>query len=74
VPLGSTITLTGTKTPNPVGYDGEAYVQNLARRNRATVIEPDGSRCVLTFKFTPEPRVLPTIGPVTCVAAGGPAP
>lgn len=52
----------------PVGYDGEAYVEDLAEHNQLTVTEPDGKRCVANFDYTPKPGDIPVIGPVLCRA------
>lgn len=68
IPLGSAATLLATGTTVPVGYDGEAFVQNLGARNRLSVVEPNGRTCTVAFAYRPQPRVLPTIGPLPCRA------
>jgi outer membrane usher protein len=52
----------------PVGYDGEAYVEDLAAHNEFTVTEPNGKRCVAKFDYAPKPGDIPEIGPVLCRA------
>lgn len=66
VPLGSTVTLRATGVIVPVGYDGEAYVQDLSLRNEIAVERPDGQRCGAAFSYKPVPGQIPTIGPLAC--------
>ena len=54
------------KASVPVGYDGEAYVQDLRHHNELAVEPPDGSRCTVAFDYMPAPGDIPTIGPLTC--------
>ncbi len=70
LPLGSTATLRATGALVPVGYDGQAYVENLAPHNQLTVDRPDGSRCTLAFDYRPIPGDIPSIGPLRCVEPG----
>ena len=66
LPVGSVATLKATKASVPVGYDGEAYVQDLRRHNELAIERPDGSRCTVAFDYEPAPGEIPTIGPLTC--------
>ncbi len=66
LPVGSVATLKATKVQAPVGYDGEAYVQDLDRHNELVVERPDGLRCTVAFDYAPTPGEIPTIGPLTC--------
>jgi outer membrane usher protein len=67
IPVGSAATLTTTGTAVPVGYGGEAFVEDLEPRdNRLSVQEPDGRRCVAVFDFNAVPGEIPTIGTVAC--------
>jgi outer membrane usher protein len=66
LPVGSAATLAGTKTAVPVGYDGEAYVQDLDRHNKLNVERPDGRRCAVSFDYAPAKGEIPTIGPLAC--------
>lgn len=66
VPLGSTATLVASGVDEPVGHDGETFVENLGPDNQVAVQMPDGSRCVVSFPFTPTPGQIPQIGPLTC--------
>jgi outer membrane usher protein len=66
LPVGSVATLAATRAAVPVGYDGEAYVQDLDRRNKLTVERPDGRRCAVSFEFRPVSGEIPTLGPLAC--------
>jgi len=68
VPLsvGSTATLRATGITVPIGYDGDAYVENLSFQNELTVERTDGQRCRVAFRYEPAPDEIPTIGPLTC--------
>jgi len=66
VPLGSTATLRATGTAVPIGYDGDAYVQDLSPRNNVEVELPDGRRCNVAFEYRPVPGEIPLIGPLRC--------
>jgi outer membrane usher protein len=69
VPVGSTATLQATGVQVPVGYDGEAYVENLGRHNIVRVEKPDGARCDGAFDYRARPGEIPQIGPVPCKEA-----
>jgi outer membrane usher protein len=65
--LGSSATLAATGVTVPVGYDGEAYVQDLSPRgNRLAVQRMDGRRCIAIFNYRGHPGAIPTIGPLRC--------
>ena len=66
LPLGSTATLKSTGVMVPVGYDGEAYVEDLAAHNELTLERPDGRHCSVEFDYRPIPGDVPTIGPLRC--------
>ena len=67
LPLGSTATLLGTSSTVPIGYDGEAYVEQLGPHNELNVERNDGSHCTAVFAYRPVPGDIPTIGPLHCV-------
>jgi outer membrane usher protein len=67
IPLGSTATLRATGIVVPVGYDGEAYVQDLAPHNELTVERMDSRRCIAKFDYTAIRGEIPSIGPLQCV-------
>ena len=67
VPVGSSARLKATGVAVPVGYDGEAYVEDLSPSNELTVEGPDGRHCTVVFDYHPIPGEIPTIGPVRCV-------
>lgn len=66
LPVGSVATLQSTGMAVPIGYDGDAYVQDLSRHNELQVEQPNGQRCVVTFDYLPATGEIPTIGPLTC--------
>ncbi len=66
VPVGSTATLRTTGAIVPVGYDGDAYVQDLSPHNELTIERPNGRRCTVAFDYKPVPGEIPTIGPLIC--------
>lgn len=66
VPLGSSARLLATGAVVPVGYDGEAYVEDLNPHNEISVERPDGSHCQAAFDYHPSPGEIPSIGPVRC--------
>jgi len=67
VPLGSTATLLAAGTTVPVGYDGDAYVEDLNAHNKVEVERPDGRRCSVVFDYQPVPGEIPAIGPLRCL-------
>jgi outer membrane usher protein len=68
VPLsvGSTAALLATGVTVPVGYDGDAYVENLSPHNELSVERTEGGRCSVAFNYEPVPDEIPTIGPLAC--------
>ena len=66
IPVGATARLQQTGVAAPVGYDGEAFIEDLAPQNRLDVQLPDGSGCVVQFPFTPVKGDIPKVGPLTC--------
>jgi len=66
LPVGSTAKLRATGALFPVGYDGDAYVQDLEAQNVVEVLLPDGRHCDAAFKYKQVPGDIPTIGPVIC--------
>lgn len=66
LPMGSAASL-GDGASQPVGYDGEVYVENLqVTGNHLAVTRPDGRRCAVTFDVKPASDDIPTIGPLVC--------
>jgi outer membrane usher protein len=66
LPLGSTVTLSATGSIVPVGYDGQAYVEDLSPHNKLTVELADGKHCSAAFDYKPLAGDIPTIGPLHC--------
>lgn len=67
IPLGSTATLIATGVVVPIGYDGNAYVEDLGAHNEVKVERMDGRHCLVSFNYTPVPGDIPSIGPLRCV-------
>ena len=67
VPLGSTATLRATGVVVPVGYDGDAYVEDLSLHNELAIEFPDGRRCTVAFDYKPVAGDIPSIGPLRCL-------
>lgn len=65
IPIGSLVQI-GEGDPQPVGYGGEAYLQELAPSNLLKVTKPDGSVCSATVAYRATVGDIPTIGPVSC--------
>jgi outer membrane usher protein len=68
VPLsvGSTATLRATGVTVPVGYDGDAYLEDLSSHNEVTAERADGRHCIVAFDYQSVPGEIPTIGPLRC--------
>jgi len=66
LPIGSTAALLGSSALAPVGYDGEAYLENLSAHNRLSVALPNGKRCTAAFDYKAVSGDIPTIGPLRC--------
>lgn len=71
LPVGSKAVLRATGTAFPVGYDGEAYVQDLFALNLVDVELPDGRRCTAVFDYLPAHGMIPTVGPLHCSSSRG---
>ena len=67
LPLGSAATLLRTGVTVPVGYDGNAYVEDLNTHNDLKIVRPDGKSCTVHFEYKAVPGDIPTIGPLRCV-------
>jgi len=67
MPLGSTVTLRATGAVAPVGFDGDAYVEDLSLHNELIVERPNGRRCTVAFDYQPQPGEIPSIGPLRCL-------
>ena len=56
LPAGSTATLRAAGAAVPVGYDDNAYVQDLGLNNELDVERPDGRPCSVAFDYRTVPR------------------
>jgi len=65
VEVGSTGRLEGAESSFVVGYDGRAFIKNLAAANTA-VVTTKGRECKATFAFEPQGDNQVMIGPVEC--------
>jgi len=65
--LGSAATLRATGVTVPVGYDGDAYVEDLSPHNELTVESMNGQRCTVAFDYKPVAGDIPSIGPLRCL-------
>jgi outer membrane usher protein len=66
VPIGSSAVLAATKAAVEVGYDGQAYVEDLSDANTLRVQMPDGRRCTASFPYLARLGDIPKIGPIIC--------
>jgi len=66
LPVGSAARLRATGALVPIGYDGDAYVQDLGTSNEIEVELPDGRRCTSAFSYHPVSGEIPKIGPLRC--------
>ncbi|HEY2858525.1 MAG TPA: fimbria/pilus outer membrane usher protein [Terracidiphilus sp.] len=69
LPLGSAATLKATGAVVPIGYDGDAYMEDLKPHNELVVELADGRHCRTSFNYKPMPGEIPSIGPLRCVEA-----
>jgi outer membrane usher protein len=65
--LGSAATLRATGVTVAVGYDGDAYVENLSPHNELSVEGINGRRCIVAFDYKPVAGDIPSIGPLRCL-------
>lgn len=67
VPVGSTATLQASGITVPVGFDGEAYIEDLGPRNEVSVGFANGHHCTVLFPYKGLPGDIPVIGPLACL-------
>jgi outer membrane usher protein len=65
--LGSAATLQATGVTVAVGYDGNAYVEDLRPHNELSVEGINGRRCTVAFDYKPVAGDIPSIGPLRCL-------
>jgi outer membrane usher protein len=51
LPLGAVVEQDSGRTRTPVGHEGQAYLNDLAERNRLIVRMPTGKTCIADFPF-----------------------
>ena len=64
--VGGKASLRSTNITYPIGFDGEAYVQDLSARNQVDAELPNGRRCTATFDYLPVTGSILTVGPLLC--------
>lgn len=65
LPAGSPGRLEAAESPFTVGYDGRAYVRNLAERN-SVVVDAVSGACRASFEFAATKNQQVVIGPIVC--------
>jgi outer membrane usher protein len=65
LPVGSIVEVAGMAV-QVVGYDGEAYLQDLQSENTLKIIKPNGASCIADLRYKPVVGDIPAIGPITC--------
>jgi len=66
IPVGSTATVRKTGVAAPVGFDGEAFLQDLEASNQIDVVIAGGHKCSFSLAYKAIPGFIPTVGPKTC--------
>lgn len=66
LPVGGLAVIKSTNVSSPIGFDGEAFLDNLESQNELIVDKPDGRRCFAMFAYHPIPGTIPTLGPLIC--------
>ncbi len=66
MPIGTSVTLKSTGVSYPVGYAGDAYLEDLGQHNVLTVEIIDGKRCSISFDYKAVAGDIPSIGPLRC--------
>jgi outer membrane usher protein len=65
VPPGAVVKLNGGETEYYVGYDGQAWLEDLEPKNRISV-ELETASCAASFGYAPDPGKQVIIDPVEC--------
>jgi outer membrane usher protein len=66
IELGSTVKIEGKDQDFIVGYDGEAYLEDLDSETVLLVTTPDRATCRARFRFAGKPGEQTRIGPTVC--------
>lgn len=67
LPLGSRATEINSGVTRMVGWDGQAYFEDLQRDNRLHVITTEGKQCHAEFSLDPNRAEIAQVGPLTCI-------
>lgn len=65
LPVGSIVEIAGVAV-QVVGYDGEAYLQDLQIENTLKVVKPNGASCTAHLRYKPVVGDIAAIGPISC--------
>lgn len=67
LPVGSVAILKASGKAVPIGFDGDAYVEDIAAGGNELAVErPNGGRCTARFVSRASPGQVPIIGPIVC--------
>jgi outer membrane usher protein len=67
IPLGSRVSILGSRQYGVVGHDGLAYFSHLQRHNQIVIDLPNNEQCQLTVHVPDDSASLPEIGPLSCL-------
>lgn len=67
LPLGSQAIETQSGSRSVVGWDGQAYFEDLQRDNHLQVVTPEGRQCVASFALNTASEQIAQVGPLHCV-------
>ena len=68
IALGASARLGDSGTAEPVGYDGQVFLQDVGSHNMLAVDLADGRRCAIRFDARPQAGEIARIGPLVCRA------
>ncbi|MBW8637891.1 fimbria/pilus outer membrane usher protein [Hoeflea sp. WL0058] len=66
--VGTTGKTEGSSEPFAVGYDGQAFIENLGARNRVTMTRTSGAKCIAEFEYARQAGAQVMLPDVTCIA------
>lgn len=66
LPVGATATLVDSGEQTMLGYDGEAFFQQLGPHDQVRVEAKGRPACTVHFDYHAEPGAIPDIGPLVC--------
>lgn len=69
IPLGSRVSVIGSKQYGIVGHDGLTYFSHLERHNKIVIDLPDNEHCQLDVHVPDDSGTIAEIGPLSCLNA-----